>query len=63
MAWIAVNSYKCEFMFRDKPFRNKGYWDIIPRYNIPLPLSSIKKLIGRRLSWNDEPVELKEGLL
>lgn len=25
-----------------------------------LPKGSIKKLIGRELSWNDEPVELKE---
>lgn len=27
---------------------------------IPLPQGSIKKLIGRELSWSDEPVELKE---
>lgn len=27
---------------------------------ISLPKGSIKKLIGRDLSWEDEPVELKE---
>lgn len=27
---------------------------------IELPKGSIKKLIGRELSWDDEPVELKE---
>lgn len=27
---------------------------------IELPKGSIKKLIGRDLDWNDEPVELKE---
>lgn len=27
---------------------------------ISLPKGSIKKLIGRDLTWNDEPVELKE---
>ena len=27
---------------------------------IRLPKGSIKKLIGRDLDWNDEPVELKE---
>ena len=27
---------------------------------ISLPKGSIKKLIGRDLDWNDEPVELKE---
>ena len=59
MAWVAVNSYGREFMFREKPFRYEGHWDIIPRYNIPLPLGSIKKLIGINLTWNDEPVELK----
>lgn len=28
---------------------------------IEIPQGSIKKLIGRELSWNDEPVELKEN--
>ena len=28
---------------------------------VDLPKGSIKKLIGRELSWNDEPVELKEN--
>ena len=27
---------------------------------VSLPKGSIKKLIGRELSWEDEPVELKE---
>ena len=27
---------------------------------VELPKGSIRKLIGRELSWNDEPVELKE---
>ncbi len=30
---------------------------------IALPKGSIKKLIGRELSWEDEPVELKEEQL
>lgn len=29
-------------------------------YRVNLPRGSIKKLIVRELSWNDEPVELKE---
>ena len=28
---------------------------------IEIPQGSIKKLIGRELSWNDKPVELKEN--
>lgn len=27
---------------------------------VELPKGTIKKLIGRELSWDDEPVELKE---
>ena len=27
---------------------------------IELPQGTIKKLIGRELTWNDEPVKLKE---
>ena len=39
-----------------------GYWN--PTYSgiggcILIPHGSIKKLIGRELSWSDEPVELK----
>ena len=29
--------------------------------NLNLPKGSIKRLIGRELSWEDEPVELKEN--
>lgn len=28
-------------------------------YSIRLPMGSIKKLIGRKLTWEDEPVEIK----
>ena len=28
---------------------------------ISLPKGSIKRLIGRELTWNNEPVELKEN--
>ena len=32
----------------------------LPESNaVELPKGSIKKLIGRELTWNDEPVELK----
>ena len=47
--------------------RNKwaAHWstdrnDPLPEGAIKLPKGTIKKLIGRDLSWNDEPVELKE---
>ena len=34
--------------------------DPMPENAIVLPKGSIKKLIGRDLTWQDEPVELKE---
>lgn len=40
-----------------------NYWlpqDIRGAYGFQLPKGSIKKLIGRDLSYDDEPVELKE---
>lgn len=66
MAWVAVNADGKEFLFENKPYRSGygeyGYWN--PTYSgicgcILIPHGSIKKLIGRELSWDDEPVELK----
>lgn len=38
---------------------SNGYFNV-PKFNgVVLPKGTIKKLIGRDLSWNDEPVELK----
>lgn len=34
--------------------------DALPYGGAILPKGSIKKLIGRKLTWSDEPVELKE---
>ena len=41
-----------------------GHWDFTASYSdnnkMALPKGSIEKLIGRELTWQDEPVELKE---
>lgn len=61
-AWVCVNSFGMELMFASKPHKVDGSW----RDNngcckcLELPKGSIKKLIGRELSFTDEPVELKE---
>lgn len=60
MAWIAVDKDNTEYIYEDKPSRTSaGCW-----YGtfglVRIPKGSIKKLIGRELSWIDEPVELKE---
>ena len=71
MAWVAVQiqHYNMipreeEVMFSSKPKRMKGipklWFDSNPYPNeILLPKGTIKKLIGRDLAWNDEPVEIK----
>ena len=60
MAWVAVDkdSRECIYQFRPKRVNNQ----FMPLYEysmrLALPKGSIKKLIGRNLSWNDEPVEI-----
>ena len=62
MAWLAVDrdGGECIYQFRPK----RGNYQFIPLYAynmwLALPNGSIKKLIGRDLTWSDEPVELKE---
>lgn len=75
MAWVAVDAYNDEYIFQNKPKRDGNWW-VDPIYesfdgqggvltyhhnsDIKLPKGSIKKLIGRDLTWKDEPVELTE---
>lgn len=58
MAWVAVDKIGEELISRTEPFRVGDYW--IGYSIFLLPKGSIKKLIGRDLSYDDEPVELKE---
>ena len=62
MAWVAVNKDGAESIFTLKPSRTDRD-SFAPDFcaEISLPKDSIKKLIGRDLTWSDEPVELKEG--
>ena len=62
MAWVAVNKYNHEYIYDIKPKR--CYCSVWAQASlldnaVELPKDSIKKLIGRKLSWKDEPVELK----
>ena len=62
MAWVAVDKdgRECIYLFRPQ----RGNNQFIPLYGysmwLSLPKGSIKKLIGRDLTWEDNPVELKE---
>ena len=66
MAWVAVHKNGEEGIYLFKPNRFNSYWyDECVKENgteydseIPLPKGSIKKLIGRDLTWEDNPVEL-----
>lgn len=73
--WLVVSKDGTEFIFEIEPYRcpcdaenpdDKFYWDYgcwnygSARGYIELPKGSIEKLIGKKLTWNDEPVKLKE---
>lgn len=75
MAWVATDAYSNEYIFQNKP-KKDGNWWVDPIYesldgqgrisayhhnsDIQLPKGSIKKLIDRDLTFEDNPVELKE---
>lgn len=63
MAWVAVTKQGREFISMCKPIRvadEDNYYGWKDTFTeISLYSGSIKKLIGRDLSWSDEPVELK----
>lgn len=70
MAHVAVEKDGKEWIFSGSPRRIDKLYDgkradlwVCHRVLdscIELPKGSIKKLIGRTLTWDDEPVELKE---
>ena len=61
--WAAVDKDGTECIFEAKPTKAWNRW-IIANFHTPkwvdIPKGSIKALIGRELTWNDEPIELKE---
>lgn len=62
MAWVAVNKDGSEVILSTLPdklgLKDFNQWVCFGN-RIFLPQGSIEKLIGRSLTWNDEPVELK----
>lgn len=58
MVWLTVDKDGTENMFFDfKPTRFKNYW-VSRGYFITLSNGAIKKHIGKKLTWDDEPVEI-----
>lgn len=59
MVYLAVDNSGIECIFRLKPTRSRIIWLHSDENYVDLPDGSIEKLIGRKLTWKDEPVELK----
>nr|DAX67895.1 MAG TPA: hypothetical protein [Crassvirales sp.] len=62
MAYVAVDKTGNEVIFTCQPTREKYFWYTYnnPEGRIFLPKGSIRKLIGRDLTWEDTFVQLKE---
>lgn len=67
MAYLCVNRNGDELICNSEPTRNKKYpyWDAFESiecemidFSIELPNGSIKKLIGKSLTWDDNPIEI-----
>lgn len=60
MAWYAVDLDGSECRYEIKPIRTTDIWLIDGDGNIDnLPKGSIKRLTGKDLTWDDEPIEVK----
>jgi hypothetical protein len=59
MAWVAKDKSGLEGIYENEPYRAHDCIWISMLDWVGIPSGSIKKLIGRELSWDDEPVELK----
>ena len=62
MAWVAVDRVGRNLVSEMKPERLGSCWENPDYYEnvVYLPEGSVEKLIGRELTWNDEPVNLEE---
>lgn len=69
MAWLAVNKNGDEIISPDKPTRWSDEWADMEEIWVEgecrqmdmafvLPKGSIFRLIGRKLTWKNEPIEL-----
>ena len=60
MAYVAVDKDGDEYVYEQTPRRREFTW-ISDGEWCGLPKGSIEKLIGKKLTWEDEPIELKEN--
>lgn len=70
ITYFAVDSDGTEVCFNEKPVRKHDHLDIwyVPEdiyndtNNVCLPKGTIKKLTGKQLTWEDEPIAIKDTL-
>ena len=61
MAWIARDKDSFLFIYKDKPTRGDMYWKSKCNHEgdyILMSSGADEKLIGKHLTWEDEPVEI-----
>ena len=61
MAYLCVDPDGEELIFSNLPKRGENEWEYswFDEDCISLPHGSIAKLIGRELTWSDEPVKIE----
>ena len=65
MVWLATDKDGDECIYASRPSRDKNTWYTPASYEddsgyfMYIPKGSIKKLIGKDLTFDDEPVELE----
>ena len=62
MAYLACDADGQECIFDEEPYRYVDAWECMDEKfgkSVNLPKGSIAKLIGRELTWEDEPVMLE----
>lgn len=57
MAWLAVDKDGAEYIYNQRPTKSVNLW--YAEQAVDLPKGIVEKLIGKQLTWEDEPVELK----
>lgn len=64
MAFVVVNQNGEEWVFEDRPYSVNGYWETTGALIAnKIPKGSIRKLIGKDMSFKDKPVQLSlEGV-
>ena len=56
MAWLATDKSEEEYIYSEMPYREGDCF--LAEQNIHLPKGSIEKLIGTKLTWENEPLEI-----